>query len=63
MVGYERPQQIRTLVTNDFRKSLRKGENCYELYVLENYPDELNNLYDEPALAEIRRTMALTLWR
>ncbi len=44
MIGFDRPQRVRTVVTERYRMSLREGEGCDELYDLENDPDELNNL-------------------
>ena len=44
MTGFDRPQRVRTVVTDKYRMSLREGEDWNELYDLENDPDELRNL-------------------
>lgn len=55
MTGFDRPQRVRTLVTDRYRMSLRQGEDWGELYDLQTDPDELCNLYDDP---EARTTRA-----
>jgi arylsulfatase A-like enzyme len=35
----------------------------WELYDLENDPEELNNVYDDPAYAEIREQLKAAMWR
>ncbi|WGI22578.1 sulfatase-like hydrolase/transferase [Amylibacter sp. IMCC11727] len=54
MTGFDRPQRVRTVVTDKYRMSLREGEDWDELYDLENDPDEVNNLYGDPANEQIR---------
>ncbi|MYK30235.1 MAG: sulfatase-like hydrolase/transferase, partial [Boseongicola sp. SB0670_bin_30] len=49
MIGFDRPQRVRTIVTDRYRMSLREGEDWNELYDLSADPDELTNLYDQPA--------------
>ncbi len=68
MVGFDRPQRVRTIVTEQYRMSLREGEDWNELYDLSADPGETENLYDQPdhqatrsALSELmlRRIIAL----
>lgn len=68
MTGFDRPQRVRTIVTDQHRMSLREGEDWNELYDLYSDPGEMENLYDAPsgltarhALSEImlRRMIAL----
>ncbi len=49
MIGFDRPQRFRTVVTERYRMSLRHGEDWNELYDLENDPHEMQNLFDDPA--------------
>lgn len=55
MTGFDRPQRIRTLVTDRFRMSLRQGESWDELYDLDKDPLELFNVFDDPTYAEIKQ--------
>ena len=57
MIGFERPQRIRTIVTKEARMSLRQGEEWDELYDLTTDPDECKNIYDEPTAAPLREKM------
>ncbi|MEM1044910.1 MAG: sulfatase-like hydrolase/transferase [Pseudomonadota bacterium] len=63
MTGFERPQRVRTLVTNRFRMSLREGEDWAELYDLETDPHELTNLYDAPEHAPLRSDLTEIMLR
>jgi len=49
MIGFDRLQRVRTLVTKKYRMSVRQGEDWGELYDLENDPHEINNLFDDAA--------------
>lgn len=57
MIGFERPQRIRTIVTNRYRMSLREGEDWHELYDLQMDPDELENRYFDSTLADLRHEL------
>lgn len=48
MRAFDRPQRVRTYVEPGWRLSLRHGEVWSELYDLNNDPDELNNVWDNP---------------
>lgn len=48
MTGFDRPQRVRTVVNKQYRMSLRQGEDWGELYDLQNDPQEMNNLFDDP---------------
>lgn len=47
MTGFDRPQRVRTVVTERHRMSLRQGEDWGELYDLQTDPHEIENLYNE----------------
>ncbi|MDH7795828.1 MULTISPECIES: sulfatase-like hydrolase/transferase [unclassified Beijerinckia] len=51
MLGFDRPQRVRTLVTQKWRMSVRDGEDWGELYDLENDPHEMQNLWDSASAA------------
>ncbi len=63
MTGFDRPQRVRTLVTNNYRMSLREGEDWDELYDLSADPLEMHNLYDEPSALTIRQSLTDTMLR
>ena len=63
MIGFERPQRIRTIVTERYRMSLREGEDWNELYDLERDPEELYNLYDNEDVKEIQNALTETMLR
>ena len=51
MTGFDRPQRVRTIVTDRYRMSLREGEDWSELYDLQDDPTEVRNRYDDPAMS------------
>ena len=57
MTGFDRPQRVRTLVTDRYRMSMRHGESWNELYDLQNDPHEMTNLYDNPSCSAIRHEL------
>lgn len=59
--GHHFPYPQRMLRTNRY-KLVVNPESVNELYDLESDPDELRNLYDEPALLEVRSTMMQRLY-
>ncbi|MEM7720442.1 MAG: sulfatase-like hydrolase/transferase [Pseudomonadota bacterium] len=48
MTGFDRPQRVRTVVTDRYRMSLRQGEDWGEMYDLQSDPHEMTNLFDAP---------------
>ncbi len=53
----ERPANLRTLLTDDYRLSLYAGENWGDLVHLATDPDETHNLWDDPAHAATRAAL------
>ena len=49
MIGFDKRQRLRTLVTERWRLTYRAGEPWGELYDLHNDPEENVNLWDDPA--------------
>ncbi|WP_299414934.1 sulfatase-like hydrolase/transferase [uncultured Sulfitobacter sp.] len=63
MTGFERPQRIRTVVTQTHRMSLRQAEDWDELYDLKADPQELRNLYDDPAAQDVQKDVTERMLR
>lgn len=57
MIGFDRPQRVRTLVTDRYRMSLRHGEDWGELYDLQQDPHEMVNLFDDPASLSVKNEL------
>ncbi len=52
--GFAEHSRLRTLVTPDWRMTMRGGDTWNEMYDLRNDPHELNNLYDNPSSRQKR---------
>lgn len=63
MIGFERPQRIRTIVTDRYRMSLREGEEWHELYDLQQDPDEVTNCYFDSEYENVRHDLTATMLR
>ena len=63
MIGFDRPQRVRTVVTEKYRMSLRQGEAWGELYDLQNDPDEMQNLFDDPSVGQVKADLTMTMLR
>lgn len=63
MTGFDRPQRIRTIVTDRYRMSLRQGENWHELFDLQADPLEIDNRYDDPQFNDIQRELTEKMLR
>jgi len=62
-VGFESRVRMRSLVTERHRLSLYDGVPWGEIYDLERDPDEMVNLWDDPASASLRAELVLRLAR
>ena len=63
MTGFDKPQRVRTVVTERYRMSLREGEDWNELYDLVEDPHEINNVYDDPEFAAVRNEVTAIMLR
>jgi len=63
MTGFDRPQRVRTVVTDRHRMSVREGENWWELYDLRDDPLEMRNIYDDPSYTDTRHRLTETMLR
>ena len=58
MTGFDRPQRVRTVVTDRYRMSLREGEDWNELFDLSSDPHETTNLHDDPSARATRHDLS-----
>ena len=63
MTGFDRPQRVRTVVTDQYRMSLREGEDWNELYDLLDDPGETKNLYEDPQGIAARQKLTEVMLR
>jgi arylsulfatase A-like enzyme len=63
VLGFEKPPRVRTLVTDDWRFTIREGVDWGEMYDLGNDPGEVENLYDRAAAAAARSRLFETMLR
>jgi arylsulfatase A-like enzyme len=63
MIGFDRPQRVRTVVTDRYRMSLREGEDWNELYDLVSDPGETNNLYEQNYCKSLRQELSEIMLR
>jgi len=63
MIGFDKPQRVRTVVTDRHRMSLREGEDWDELYDLKADPHETENLYDAPSSGPVRQELTEIMLR
>lgn len=63
MTGFERPQRVRTLITDRYRMSLRQGEDWGELYDLQTDPGEVENLFEDANAAATKIKLTDTMLR
>jgi arylsulfatase A-like enzyme len=57
VIGFERLQRVRTIVTARWRMSVRLGETWGELFDLDSDPHEIDNLWDAPQAAGIKHQL------
>ncbi|MCD6074462.1 MAG: Arylsulfatase [Rhodospirillales bacterium] len=57
------PVRVRSLITDDWRLTVYHAEGYNEMYDLQNDPDEIVNLWDDPKHAEIRADLLVKMVR
>ncbi len=60
-LGFEEPQRVRTLVTEDFRMSLFRPLGYSELFDLNEDPHEMTNVWHDPNYAGVKGTLAMEM--
>jgi arylsulfatase A-like enzyme len=63
VLGFETPPKVRTVVTQDWRLTIRDGVDWGEMHDLRNDPSEIDNLYDQEAAAKTRSRLVETMLR
>ncbi len=63
VLGFESPPRVRTLVTDDWRLTIRDGVEWGEMYDLRKDPFEIDNQYDEAGAAAVRSRLFETMVR
>jgi arylsulfatase A-like enzyme len=53
-LGFQEPQRVRTMVSENYRLSMTQPANIFELYDLKNDPDEITNLWYDENCAELK---------
>ncbi len=62
-LGFDKPPRLRTLVTRTHRMTVYQGVEWGEIYDLEADPNEMDNLWDDPAAASLRAELMEILAR
>jgi arylsulfatase A-like enzyme len=63
ILGFNGPVRVRTAITDRWRLTIYHNEDYAELFDLENDPDEMTNLWDDPAYLNIKMEMIEVLAR
>ncbi len=63
VLGFDSPPRVRTLVTDDWRLTIRDGVEWGEMYDLRKDPFEIDNQYDEAGAAAVRSRLVETMVR
>lgn len=60
-LGFQNAPRVRTLVTDRFRMSIYQDEEWGEIYDLSSDPGEVDNLWDDPSMAEVKTSLQFAL--
>ena len=63
ILGFKAPVRVRTAITDCWRLTIYHNEDYVELFDLENDPDEMTNLWNDPAYQETKLEMMEVLAR